>query len=166
MDQYYRVVRTPGLRAQLALSDLWCMCARGGSFARRVIQGPRALKLRVSPCRGAVADARDMSAADFATPQDRRTRRCAWGGESEGWKGGEGEGVQGTRGRCRDTGSIRRIRKNSLKSIDPSRRGQPCGTYPSAAARCTACPSARQVGRGRRIRQNPVEVGGWWKSVG
>ena len=29
-----------------------------------------------------------MSAADFATPQDRRTRRCAWGGESEGWEGG------------------------------------------------------------------------------
>jgi hypothetical protein len=58
----------------------------------------------------AVADARDMSAADFATPQDRRTRRCAWGGESEGWKGGGGgRGVQGTRGRCRDTGSIRRI---------------------------------------------------------
>ena len=46
----------------------------------------------------AVADARDMSAADFATPQDRRTRRCAWGGESEGWKGG-GEGGGGCKAR-------------------------------------------------------------------
>jgi hypothetical protein len=46
----------------------------------------------------AVADARDMSAADFATPQDRRTRRCAWGGESEGWKGG-GRGGGGCKAR-------------------------------------------------------------------
>ena len=36
-----------------------------------------------------------MSAADFATPQDRRTRRCAWGGES----GLEGVGRAG--GGCR-----------------------------------------------------------------
>ncbi len=69
----------------------------------------------------AVADARDMSAADFATPQDRRTRRCAWGGESEGWKGeGRGEGGAGhARSLQRHGLNSAHTCKNSLKSIEP-----------------------------------------------
>ena len=42
----------PAFAPKLALSDLWVCARAAGSFARRVIQGPRALKLRVSPCRG------------------------------------------------------------------------------------------------------------------